>query len=205
MEYRDFYLLLKMFASMSRATRLSLNFCYISSGCEPIGIWGFFRNGKTYPTEQYAQRMKAALFLRNYIESSSSIGNSSLCAQDVENLKNLPINNDMFKLYDYLNEEGHQDMVDIGRRLQHTFPELLKNLKDEDVTFISTGEIGVDNSMKAFIKGLGNLNFVTPTEDEVKMISVSSDINNELQRQLFVTINIIMIATITIIKSLSIQ
>lgn len=160
-----------------------INICYISSDCKPVSIWGYFRNGKTYPDQETAYQMKEALLLKKYIESSSAIRNTSLCAQDVENLVQFPINDNMFKLDGYLTEEGQQDMVGIGKRLHHEFPELFENLKDEDVSFISTHDTDVESSTKAFAEGLGNVHFDTASEEEVKLISVSHIIISKDKRQ----------------------
>ncbi|CAK1604303.1 unnamed protein product [Parnassius mnemosyne] len=127
-------------------------------GCEPISIWGLFRHGKRYPSKSYGGKMEDALAIRDYIISSYEKGRSSLCAQDIENLKNWVIDKKMFSEPRSLTTEGYEEMLGIGKRFKQAFPALLESLEKGSNTIRPAFGIWIENSAKAFVKGLGSNN-----------------------------------------------
>lgn len=124
--------------------------------CEPVSIWSLMRHGKTYPVAHYAKPMKETLFLKDYVISSYENGNSSLCAQDIENLRNWAPDRNLFDKDGQLSDEGYQELAGIGRRLLQAFPKLLKTLDKNDYIFRAVKEKWAKESIKAFVDGLGN-------------------------------------------------
>lgn len=98
--------------------------------------------------------MKDAIVIRDTIISSYDNGNSSLCAQDVDNLRQWKIDNKIFGNTHQLTEEGSQDMQGIGSRLKQAFSKLLTKLDKENYTFRSTKGNWIEDSAQAFINGL---------------------------------------------------
>ncbi|XP_075971012.1 multiple inositol polyphosphate phosphatase 1-like [Anticarsia gemmatalis] len=110
-----------------------------------------------YPSGDFLKRMKEALFIKDDIVSSYENGNSSLCAQDVDNLKNWSPGEDLVREYE-LHDEGYQEIMKLAQRLKKAFPKLFELLDAKDYTFRSVNEEIAENSMKGFIAGLGKLN-----------------------------------------------
>ncbi|CAG5040361.1 unnamed protein product [Parnassius apollo] len=103
-------------------------------GCKPISIWGLFRHGKRYPSMNFGREMKDALAIRDDIISSYKKGHSSLCAQ------------------------GYEELLGIGKRFKEALPALLGNLEKDSYTFRPSFGIKLENSAKAFVKGLKSRN-----------------------------------------------
>jgi hypothetical protein len=97
--------------------------------------------------------MENALAIRNYIEDSFKSGNSSLCAQDVDNLKNWPLDHKLFKGVQLLTDEGYKEMYTIAKRLKSVYPNLLSNLKQGEYKFGFTSDEKIEESTKAYIEG----------------------------------------------------
>lgn len=93
--------------------------------------------------------MKEAMIFQEIIAMSAE---STLCAQDKENIQNG--DNEMLSKLTYLSIEGYQEMLGIGKRLREAYPELLRSLDDSSCEFVSATGHWVDDSAKAFIYGL---------------------------------------------------
>ncbi|CAH2107245.1 unnamed protein product [Euphydryas editha] len=128
------------------------------TGCEPVSIWGIYRHGKRFPSSHVSAIMKEAISIRNYVITSYEKGYSSLCAQDVENLRNWELNESFFDGKEDITEEGRKEMVGLGKRLKEAFPTLLNNLREGSYTFRSARGAWMEKSIKHFVKGLGNKN-----------------------------------------------
>ncbi|KAJ8731979.1 hypothetical protein PYW08_014709 [Mythimna loreyi] len=119
--------------------------------------------------------MQHALIQKDFIVSSCEIGNSSMCAQDIENIKNW--NADvaiLSKPYD-LAEEGYQELLRIGSKIYEAFPELLKELQEKDYLFLPGFGQRFEESAKAFIEGLNqNLTIEKVTADSEILAPYSS-------------------------------
>ncbi|XP_049866534.1 multiple inositol polyphosphate phosphatase 1-like [Pectinophora gossypiella] len=128
-------------------------------GCEPISIWGLIRHGKRQPGSDFAKLMKDTLKIRDDVVASYDDGRSSLCAQDVENLKDWPVDNKLFNEPHQLTAEGLDDMRNLGRRLQQAFLKLLGKL-EKNSYLIQSSTLGawVTDSAKAFIQGFDDKN-----------------------------------------------
>ncbi|XP_072940660.1 multiple inositol polyphosphate phosphatase 1-like [Epargyreus clarus] len=124
-------------------------------GCEPISIWGLIRHGKIQPNAVQGKNMQNAITIRNDVVTSYDKGHSSLCAQDVENLKNWKLDNKFLQEHQ-LTEEGYQEMYGIGKRIKETFPQLLNDIKDGSYTIRPAHGHWIEKSAKAFVEGLGN-------------------------------------------------
>ncbi|KAJ0179836.1 hypothetical protein K1T71_004427 [Dendrolimus kikuchii] len=128
--------------------------------CKPVSIWALVRHGKRNPGGANADSMKEAIKIRDYVVSSYVNGNSSLCAQDIENLRDMTVDYKMFEQPHQLSAEGHQEMLGIGKRLRQAFPNLLAELDQQNYIFRPAFGNWMENSGKSFIKGLGNNNLV---------------------------------------------
>lgn len=95
--------------------------------------------------------MKEAMLLREHIAMST---NSSLCAQDKENILHGITENEMLNKFAYLSNEGYEEMFGIGRRLKEAFPDLIHSLDNNSSGFVSASSHWVDDSAKAFVYGL---------------------------------------------------
>ncbi|XP_004931927.1 multiple inositol polyphosphate phosphatase 1 isoform X1 [Bombyx mori] len=135
--------------------------------CEPISIWGLVRHGKRNPGAELALTMKNAIVIREYVVSSYENGNSSLCAQDIENLRELGADYGMFENAYQLSEEGYQEMMDIGKRFKQAFPKLLNKLESQSYTFRPAFGKWMQKSAEGFVNGLanGNLDIEKATTD----------------------------------------
>lgn len=102
--------------------------------------------------------MEDALAIRDYVVASYEKGHSSLCAQDIEDLKNWPVDTKMFDGKRQLTSEGYEEMLGIGKRLNQAFPLLLKNLEKENYIFRSAVGHWIEDSCEAFVKGFENRN-----------------------------------------------
>ena len=118
--------------------------------------------------------MKEAISIRNYVESSYEKGHSSLCAQDVENLRNWVFNGSFFDGRQDITEEGRKEMMGLGRRLKEAFPALLDDLQKGSYTFRSARGPWIENSIKHFVTGLDINNLIideTRTNSDVMDVS----------------------------------
>ncbi|XP_050342368.1 multiple inositol polyphosphate phosphatase 1-like [Nymphalis io] len=111
--------------------------------------------------------MKEAISIRNYVVSSYEKGHSSLCAQDVENLRNWEFNESFFDGKQDLTEEGRKEMVGLGKRLKEAFPTLLNNLQQNSYTFRSARGSWIEKSINHFVMGLGNKNLIVDASKDV--------------------------------------
>lgn len=127
-----------------------------ATGCEPVSIWGLVRHGKIYPGLSSGGNMKDAIVFKDYVVSSYDLGNSSLCAQDVDNLRHWTPDSKMFGKTNQLCEEGYQESLAMGSRLKEAFPKLLSKLNKENYTFRPASGNWIEGSAKAFINGLQN-------------------------------------------------
>lgn len=100
--------------------------------------------------------MRDALIIKDYIVSSYEKGNSSLCAQDVENLRNWKVNMDIFEKPSELTKEGYQESEGIARRLKQAFPKLLENLENEHALIRPARGYWIEESAKGFIQGISD-------------------------------------------------
>ncbi|CAH2266195.1 jg6487 [Pararge aegeria aegeria] len=134
-------------------------------GCEPVSIWGIYRHGKRKPSAMFSEKMKEAISTKKYIIDSYEKGHSSLCAQDIENLRKWEPD---YKFYDGVRdimEEGRQEMIGASKRLKEAFPVLLRDLPKGSYTFRSGQGLWIERSMEAFVSGFGKPSLVI---DDVK-------------------------------------
>ncbi|XP_073951525.1 multiple inositol polyphosphate phosphatase 1-like isoform X2 [Choristoneura fumiferana] len=153
--------------------------------CEPVSIWGLFRHGRTHPAAKRAGKMKEAISIRDLVVSSYEKGRCSLCAQDIDNLRDWPVNYDLFEKTNALQDEGYQDMFGIGYRLKTVFPQFLDKLEHESYLFKPSDHHWSKESAEAFVKGLGSQNLVI---DNQKILNgpdfIFNDANDRIQRRL---------------------
>lgn len=100
--------------------------------------------------------MKDAIVFKDYVVSSYDKGNSSLCAQDVDNLRRWTPESKMFGKTHQLSGEGYQESLEMGTRLKQAFPKLLSTLNKDNYTFRPASGNWIEDSAKAFINGLQN-------------------------------------------------
>ncbi|XP_034824602.1 multiple inositol polyphosphate phosphatase 1-like [Maniola hyperantus] len=125
-------------------------------GCEPVSIWTLIRHGKRYPGIDYQRIMLQALAIRDYVVQSYLTGNSSLCAQDVENLRNWEVDTKLFENTHSLTDEGYQEILEIGCRLKEAYSELLSDLEDGSYSLRSAFGHWVEDGVDGFVKGVAN-------------------------------------------------
>ncbi|KAF9412916.1 hypothetical protein HW555_008695 [Spodoptera exigua] len=130
-------------------------------GCETISVWSIFRHGKRNPSSKYATDIQYILkYYKDFIVSSFEIGNSSLCAQDVENIKNWKIDTKMLDEPNEISSEGYRELFDIGSRIKETFPELLSKLQENEYKFQPAFGSRIEESARAFAEGLDDCNLL---------------------------------------------
>ncbi|KAJ8732797.1 hypothetical protein PYW07_015396 [Mythimna separata] len=140
--------------------------------CEPVSIWGFIRHGHRNPGTVFGNYMKDALVIKDYIVSSYERGNSSLCAQDVENLQKWQVDKEMFDKAYQLTQEGYLESEGIGRRLRQAFPKLLAKLDENDYQFRPGPGAWMVDSVKAFVDGIYDSPLtIQPTNTDFDIIS----------------------------------
>ncbi|PZC76916.1 hypothetical protein B5X24_HaOG204013 [Helicoverpa armigera] len=122
--------------------------------CEPISIWVTVRHGKRNPSTKFAEDIKAFLTYRDDIIASYKMGNSTLCAQDIENIKNWEVDTDMFVRHNEIDAEGYQELVNIAQRFKEAFPELLNEIQNKDYEILTAYGSRMTDSAKAFNEGL---------------------------------------------------
>ncbi|KAJ0179835.1 hypothetical protein K1T71_004426 [Dendrolimus kikuchii] len=124
-------------------------------GCEPISIWSLIRHGKNNPGGNFTKLVSRALSVKEDIIASYDNGNSSLCAQDMENLRRWSLDRTMIEKSDQLAKEGYEEMYELGVRLKRVFGKLLQNLDKDNYMFKPASGDVIHDSAKAFVKGLG--------------------------------------------------
>lgn len=118
--------------------------------------------------------MKEALPIKDLIISSYDKGNSSLCSQDIEYLRNWPIDKKLFTGIDFLSDDGFREMVGIGSRLKETFSELLTNVDDGSFTIKAAYGNRMKDSAKGFIEGLNsNITIILESNSDYDELAVS--------------------------------
>ncbi|XP_004931928.2 multiple inositol polyphosphate phosphatase 1 [Bombyx mori] len=127
-------------------------------GCEPISIWGIMRHSKSYPLKEFGKSIEEALTIRDLVISSYNSGNSSICSQDIQNLRNWKLNNIIIENANDLTNEGQEEMIEFGKRLQNAYPTLLNSLESH-YSFRSTPDKKTESSAKSFAEGLKIKNF----------------------------------------------
>lgn len=146
----------------------------LTLGCEPISVWAIMRHGKRHPGIKFVQAIKDFLNYKDFIISSYDNGNSTLCAQDIENIRKWKIDKNMFNKPNEIANEGYQELVGIGSRLKESFPEVLNKLQEQDYLFVPAFGSRMQNSAEAFIKGLKNKNLtVQKADDDYSVVAVS--------------------------------
>lgn len=129
--------------------------------------------------------MKKVIAIRNYVISSYEKGNSSLCAQDVENLRNWEFNESIFDGKQDITEEGRKEMTGLGKRLKEAFSALLNDLQKGSYTFRSARGPWIEKSIKHFVNGLGVNNLII---DKTKTSSDIMDVSKHVKTYNFVGI-----------------
>lgn len=132
------------------------------------------RHGKRNPSDQTAKDMKEAMFIKDYIVNAYKNGSSTLCAQDIDNLRNWVLDEKFFDETSQLSKEGFEELLGIGRRMKEAFPNLLSKLSKEEYTFRSVKSKWVQDSIKGFVEGLGDKNLnIDPPKDDYDNLAVS--------------------------------
>ncbi|KAJ8732803.1 hypothetical protein PYW07_015402 [Mythimna separata] len=134
--------------------------------CKAVSVWTIMRHGKRNPSQSFAHYIQHILKYKDFIVSSYEIGNSSLCAQDIENLKNWNVDLTMLSNPYVITTEGYQETLRLSNRMMETFPELLKKLPEKDYSFLPGFGRHLEVSARAFIEGLNqNLTLENDTND----------------------------------------
>lgn len=134
------------------------------------------RHGKRNPGLDNAISIKNAIVIRDQVIASYAKGNSSLCAQDVEDLKDLVMDKQMFDKVHQLSDEGYEEMFGIGKRIKQAFPKLLDSFEKDSYTFRPAFGNWMENSAKGFVKGLQSKNLVidkATTDYDIMDVSIS--------------------------------
>lgn len=138
-----------------------------------MSIWSLVRHGKNHPGDQFSKVISTALNIKEDIIASYDNGSSSLCAQDMENLRRWSLDNTMVNKPNELTKEGYEEMYELGIRLKRVFGKLLDKLDKGSYTFRALSADVVYESSKAFLKGLGYENaFVDKSQSEFNVLAV---------------------------------
>lgn len=118
--------------------------------------------------------MKNILKYKDFFVSSYEIGNSSLCAQDIENIKKWEVETGLLDNPFEITMEGYQESLRIGNRINESFRDLLKDLQEKDYLFLHGFDSRLEQSAMAFIEGLNQTNLVTKNgTDDYHIVAVS--------------------------------
>lgn len=114
------------------------------------------------------------LAVRDYVVASYRRGNSSLCAQDVENLRDWKPSDELFGNTHGLTRDGYLEIFGIGRRLKEAFTELLSDLEDGSYSIRSASGHWVEDGVEGFTKGLSDKSlFVEDVNPQYDIMAVS--------------------------------
>lgn len=131
------------------------------------------RHSKSYPLKEFGKSIEEALTIRDLVISSYNSGNSSICSQDIQNLRNWKLNNIIIENANDLTNEGQEEMIEFGKRLQNAYPTLLNSLESH-YSFRSTPDKKTESSAKSFAEGLKIKNFDLETsKNNDEIVSVS--------------------------------
>lgn len=135
-------------------------------------MWALLSDGKNIPDNFY-KNLNESLAIRDKLISSYEQGKSSLCAQDIENVRTWTLDNEILSKPNFLTDEGSQELIGIANRLREAFPQLLQNLKGNYKIAQASGDV-TEDSAKNFAKGFAKerLNIERASED----ITVSIDL-----------------------------
>ncbi|KAJ8731978.1 hypothetical protein PYW08_014708 [Mythimna loreyi] len=140
-------------------------------GCEAVSIWAIMRHGKRNPGQIFARHMQHILEHKDVIVSSYEVGNSSLCAQDIENIKNWNVDVPVLTKPNEIAEEGYQELLRIGNRINEAFPELLKELQAKDYLFLPGFGQHLKESARAFVQGLNKKLILENDTDDYQIVA----------------------------------
>ncbi|KAJ8731977.1 hypothetical protein PYW08_014707 [Mythimna loreyi] len=130
-------------------------------GCELISGWTIMRHGKKNPGSKFLRNINSVLNFKDHIVSSYDNGNSSLCAQDVDNLREWKIDTSFINNPNKITNEGYQEMFTFGSRIKEALPEIFNNLREEEYSIQPTFGPRSEVSAEALIKGLGYKDLIT--------------------------------------------
>lgn len=133
--------------------------------CQPISIWSLISSAKN-TAEIDIKTLDESLLIRENVISSYMSGKSSLCAQDIENLKNWSVDNKMLSKINFLTEEGEQELMGIANRLQKAFPSLLRDLKNGNHK-LSSAKGSIEENTNTFVKGFHERLTTEKTNDNI--------------------------------------
>lgn len=104
--------------------------------------------------------MKHILKYKDFIVTSYEIGNGSMCAQDIENIKHWEVDTAILDKPYEISTEGYQESLHIGSRIKETFPKLLEDLQEKDYLFLPGFGYHLEQSARAFVEGLNQSSLV---------------------------------------------
>ncbi len=126
------------------------------STCDPAKFWMLGRHGTRWPNPTELNNIWANIRLRNETVSHHNQGKTTLCASDIELLRNWQFNpNITLELAQYLTESGWNEWVGIAQRYQTAFPSILSSTySPNDFLFRGSNYERTQRSLYAFTDGL---------------------------------------------------
>lgn len=132
------------------------------STCTPSKFWMMSRHGTRWPNARELLLLNEnSERLRNDILSNYDQGRTSLCASDVELIRNWRYEDWNITLEDQadLNAAGWSEMEGLGQRYQAAFPSILSpTYSANDYFFRTTGTHRTQTSLEAFADGVFGVN-----------------------------------------------
>lgn len=131
------------------------------SACTPSKLWMIGRHGTRLPNANAINNMLAhSERLHSAILTNYNQGKTSLCASDIELLRNWNLNSDVIVgNAQLLTSEGWNEMEGLARRFQTAFPSILSSTySPNDYFFRTTGTNRTQTSLNAFADGLFGFN-----------------------------------------------
>ncbi|XP_037025319.1 multiple inositol polyphosphate phosphatase 1-like [Bradysia coprophila] len=126
------------------------------STCNPSKFWMISRHGTRWPNPTELNNIWASARIHDDILSNYDQGRTSLCASDMELLRNWRFNPDITLEYaQYLIAAGWDELEELGRRYQAAFPTILSSTySPNDFLFRGSDYQRTQVSLHAFADGL---------------------------------------------------
>lgn len=131
------------------------------STCNPSKFWMMGRHGARYPIEtEFANMFGNDTTLHRQILAHYNQGRTSLCASDIQLLRNWQFNPNITRdVAGHLTAAGWNEMEALAQRYKAAFPTIFSaTYSTQDYLFRSTGDQQNEFSLRAFADGLFGLN-----------------------------------------------
>ncbi|XP_026734702.1 multiple inositol polyphosphate phosphatase 1-like [Trichoplusia ni] len=133
--------------------------------CQAVSLWTLNRHGNRNPGTSVTAGMREMALIKDDIVRSYYVGNSQLCAQDIENFNKWMWNTTLELTQSYLTGTGYEELYDIGKRIREKYPHLVQG-NPEEFYFRPTNEQRTIVSCDAFAHGFTDGTSLNVTVDD---------------------------------------